>query len=338
VSVQQEKTEQDPREVMAQQMAQVYMTDPVCRQAVEANQAKYPALSLVEAAKLTARTVRPAPNYPAAQDARYLLAPGSLTLDEQALDAQMAGYGEVQSAEVYAQEAERDARDFQEYHQNVHGDPLADRPEVELGPIPPHPTEARDEREAFTVQSVVNHQQALKISQSSSFGLGHQHGVLCEAVNELEEKITRAGRIALGPLFVLVGRNSARAEAPGWILTLTIDTIPARGRESLLLFSYDEERRNEDRIEYVSNLVAERPQHELVVHRSPTDPRFVSGVVYRPAGRDIEDESPDGMTIVVGAGAQLLTGTAEQLVAFIRQLAGAAPSDLDDVEENGPAS
>lgn len=98
-------------EKLLKQMTEVYMTDPVCKAAVERYMTEHDlrATEWHKAAQEVAKKVVPAPHNLAAQDARYLLAPETEQLDEDLYDWHMRP-GMARGAEQFMREAHTQAQ------------------------------------------------------------------------------------------------------------------------------------------------------------------------------------------------------------------------------------
>lgn len=261
-----------------EEMARVYMTDAVCKIAVERYMAEHK-LGAREAAQQVAKRTVPAPHNTAAHDARYLLAPETAATDEQALEFDLPLQG-AQSVQVFEQGALAQASE--RANEAAH---------IDQGPVPPHPHEAPAERERFDYVVELSPEQYELMAEQNLMVDHEQRGPLCELADELSSRIYAAGRIPVVPPEFGLYRHGE-----SWRARLTVDTIPARNRQASVLVSVGTPERLDENVAHLLQLLEAAPTFRMVVRRSA---EHVTGVIYMPdhdfcryCGRDHSDAGP----------------------------------------------
>lgn len=141
-----------------------------------------------------------------------------------------------------------------------------------VGPIPPHPDEAPDDRRTLTVVGLMSQQDYDWLYS----GGAHECGPLCDLVTQLQTRMEEEDRIPVQPPAL-----SVEGVVGCWKARFVVDTVPARGRTFMIhalcgdvQAEIDEALRE---LEYV-------PTERLVVRRRSRQP-YATAVVYRPRPR-----------------------------------------------------
>ena len=292
-------------EVTSMSTAEVYMTDSVCRAAVE-RLVDREGLSRDDAARRAAVTVKPAPHNIAADDARLLLAPEAVLAEQQEAEGTM--YGEW-GRPVPGAEFEREARD----------EAAANRATEEnegVGPIPPHPDEAPDDRRTFTETGLMSQQDYDWLHN----GGVHECGPLCDLVTRLQTRMEEEDRIPVQPPALSV-------EGVGcWKARFVVDTVPARGRTFMIhAFCGDVQAEIDEALRELEHFPTER----LVVRRRGRQP-YATTVVYHPRPRP--GAVPIGFALLEDEAAQMVladvSGLVERLASGEYRLAEAMTMEV----------
>lgn len=295
-------------EALLKEMTKVYMTDAGAERAVRAFIAEHGGTE-TEAALQVAQRVAPAPHNAAAHDARYLLAPDAEQADLDNWNREIDPLRQDQ--EAFEAQARR----------HVEGE--HDLDDV-VGPIPPHPQDDLDDRQRFTEIRTLTAEQYAELHTISPM-IEHEEadscGVMCKIVRALVGQVAEAQRLPAGPPLM-----SLEQIGETWTLRLSVDTVPLRRRNALMLAHFgDEDGLIEKLVAELAEMMEDVPDHRLMVRRNPAE-AWVTAVVYKPTHSCGHNHSGAGYTI-------LTASSPDQVQALLAMLFGGdtEPGGLEEV-------
>jgi hypothetical protein len=233
------------------EMVKVYMTDKGCAAAVERLEAG--GLSRLAAARTAAKNVVPAPHNIAAHDARYLLAPEAVTVDDERLDDEFVQAPSLEEVLARSSAPGEWVRPEHILPEEIDG----------IGPVPPHPQEQPEDRQVFV--SVVHIDLGQYEEMMGRPKHEHECSALCDGVHDLEDRVSAAGRIPLAPPTITV----SKVRADSYRVRIVMDTVPARGRSATTGVFLGTAEQVQRLIDHYTEGMESRPNQRLMIRRKP---------------------------------------------------------------------
>jgi hypothetical protein len=210
----------------------VYLTDRVCQAAVDKHRVEHGGTE-VEAALAVAPKVIPAPHNWAAQDARFALAPESLTEAEANFRDDLEDAEDLVSFTIATERPVRDGPEISPENFGSTGNPtplqIARIRGVFAGAVPPDPTEEGAQR--FHIKTALNHARAYRPGICEVYPL--RNGPYADhewsrTITELQKKIQDQRMVPLGPPHIKFWQPPEYTDL--WVIELSVNAVPAEDR------------------------------------------------------------------------------------------------------------